>query len=145
MVVPVVSARANPCAAGCQRSPTLCGSQDAQLIALVAAGLVNTAIAHRMLLSPSTVRHYLMRLYATLDVGNKAELVARAVALGIISVNPWPPTPQLCACAIERIERPRCVLRIPSQRQGDLGTPVAGRTAYLADRRPCPWTRVGRL
>ncbi|WP_084614508.1 response regulator transcription factor [Nakamurella lactea] len=104
--------------AGCRASECGCRQRDAELIAWVATGLVNDAIGRRMSLSSATIRHYLIRLYARFAVSNKAELVARAIALGLISVRPWPPAPTLCNCPVEVVKRPTCALRVVEPARG---------------------------
>lgn len=56
-----------------------------QLLELLAEGLDNQQLAHRLELSEATVKARLRRLYQTLGVKRRSEAVAVALRLGIIS------------------------------------------------------------
>ena len=57
--------------------------RDRELLELVARGLGTDAVAHRMSVSPKTVRNQLSRIYAVLGVDNRAAAVAAARDLGL--------------------------------------------------------------
>ncbi|GAA4547910.1 helix-turn-helix transcriptional regulator [Pseudonocardia xishanensis] len=52
--------------------------RDREIVALVARGLTNAEIGHRLHISPNTVKQTLKRIFARLGVRSRAELVARA-------------------------------------------------------------------
>lgn len=57
--------------------------RDRELLELVARGLSTEAVAHRMSITPKTVRNQLSRLYAALGVDSRAAAVAVARDLGL--------------------------------------------------------------
>ena len=66
-------------------SPRLPGGlseREAEVVRLLAAGLSNAEIADRLFLSPHTVRAYLHRIYAKLEIGTRAEAVRYALERG---------------------------------------------------------------
>jgi DNA-binding NarL/FixJ family response regulator len=52
--------------------------RERDVLALVAQGLSNPAIAHRLFLSPKTVEHHVSAILAKLGVATRAEVIARA-------------------------------------------------------------------
>lgn len=52
--------------------------REPEILELVARGLTNDAIAKRQFLSPKTIRNYVSAIFAKLDVGSRAEAVAKA-------------------------------------------------------------------
>ncbi|AZI59200.1 LuxR family transcriptional regulator [Nakamurella antarctica] len=68
-------------------------SRDAALVACVAQGYSNAELAKKFSVSLGYVRQYLTTLYRLLAVQNRAELVARTIHLGLLSVKDWPPEP----------------------------------------------------
>ena len=73
---PRATTRANP--AGLTR-------REAEVLALVAAGLRNAEIAERLYLTPKTVSHHLSAIYAKLGVETRTEAAHAASQLGIIA------------------------------------------------------------
>jgi DNA-binding NarL/FixJ family response regulator len=71
---PRATTRANP--AGLTR-------REAEVLALVAAGLRNTEIAERLYLTPKTVTHHLSAIYAKLGVATRLEAARLATRLGM--------------------------------------------------------------
>jgi DNA-binding CsgD family transcriptional regulator len=61
--------------------------RERQILALLASGLLNKQIAARLRLSPHTVSSHLRNLYAKLEVSNRAQATARAIAHGIRPVR----------------------------------------------------------
>ncbi|MDF2761053.1 MAG: transcriptional regulator, LuxR family, partial [Thermomicrobiales bacterium] len=59
--------------------------REAEVLALVAAGLRNTEIAERLYLTPKTVSHHLSAIYAKLGVETRIEAVHAAAQLGIVA------------------------------------------------------------
>jgi DNA-binding NarL/FixJ family response regulator len=73
---PRASTRANP--AGLTQ-------REAEVFALLAAGLRNTQIAERLYLTPKTVSHHLSAIYAKLGVETRIEAAQAASNLGILA------------------------------------------------------------
>ena len=59
--------------------------RELQLLELVALGNTNTAIAHKLGISPRTVAHHLDSAYRKLDVTSRAAAVYRAVNEGLVT------------------------------------------------------------
>jgi DNA-binding CsgD family transcriptional regulator len=59
--------------------------REAEVLALVAAGLRNTEIAERLYLTPKTVSHHLSAIYAKLGVETRIEAAHAASQLGILA------------------------------------------------------------
>jgi DNA-binding CsgD family transcriptional regulator len=57
--------------------------REAEVLALVAAGLRNAEIAERLYLTPKTVSHHLAAIYAKLGVASRVEAAQAAAELGI--------------------------------------------------------------
>ena len=57
------------------------------MLALIAEGLGNAAIAHRLYLAPKTVRNNISTIFAKLGVADRAEAIVRARSAGI-GINP---------------------------------------------------------
>ena len=57
------------------------------LLRMLAQGATNTVIASALNYSVSTVRNDTMSVYRALGVGGRAEAVARAMALGLLTVD----------------------------------------------------------
>lgn len=72
--------RAGPAASGVQ---SLTG-REIEILALLAEGLGNKAIAGRLGISEHTVKSHLTSIFAKLDVSTRAEAVASAARLGLI-------------------------------------------------------------
>ncbi len=58
--------------------------REAEILALLAAGLTNREIAQRLVLSARTVETHVARVTGKLGVNSRARAVARAVALGLV-------------------------------------------------------------
>jgi LuxR family maltose regulon positive regulatory protein len=58
--------------------------RELEVLQLLAEGLTNPEIAHRLTIALPTVKSHTRNLYGKLGVGNRKEAVARALALGII-------------------------------------------------------------
>jgi DNA-binding NarL/FixJ family response regulator len=57
--------------------------REREVLELVAAGLGNAAIAHRLSLSPKTVRNNVSSIFAKLQVADRAEAIVRARRAGL--------------------------------------------------------------
>jgi DNA-binding CsgD family transcriptional regulator len=62
--------------------------RELQLLELIALGNTNTAIAHKLGISPRTVAHHLDSAYRKLDVTSRAAAVYRAVNEGLVPPEP---------------------------------------------------------
>lgn len=58
--------------------------REVEVLAALANGETNKAIARRLGLSPNTVKTHVARLFAKLEAGNRATAIARARQLGIV-------------------------------------------------------------
>lgn len=58
-------------------------AREHDVLNLMAAGLTNTAIAHRLSLTPKTVRNYISMVLTKLGVDNRDEAIAQARAAGL--------------------------------------------------------------
>jgi DNA-binding NarL/FixJ family response regulator len=58
-------------------------AREQEVLALVAAGLTNTAIAGRLALSPKTVRNHVSNIFSKLHVADRAEAIIRAREAGM--------------------------------------------------------------
>ncbi|MFG3132068.1 response regulator [Streptomyces tendae] len=58
--------------------------RETEVLALVAGGLSNQAVGHRLHLTEGTVKSHLARVYAKLDVDSRTAAVAAATSLGLI-------------------------------------------------------------
>jgi ATP/maltotriose-dependent transcriptional regulator MalT len=54
------------------------------ILRLFAAGLTNAQVAQEMFLSVNTIKWYAKNIYQKLDVGRRAQAVAKAKELGLI-------------------------------------------------------------
>jgi DNA-binding NarL/FixJ family response regulator len=63
-------------------------SRETDVLALVAQGLSNTDIARRLYIGPATVKTYISRLLAKLDVTTRVHLVIHAYESGLVVPNP---------------------------------------------------------
>jgi DNA-binding NarL/FixJ family response regulator len=57
--------------------------REREVLALIAAGRSNAAIAHTLVLSPKTVRNHVSNIFAKLQVAGRAEAIVRAREHGI--------------------------------------------------------------
>ncbi|QIM19443.1 response regulator transcription factor [Leucobacter coleopterorum] len=59
--------------------------REHEILALVAAGLSNPAIAERLFIGESTVKTHLIHVFEKLNVGDRTRAVTRAMELGILN------------------------------------------------------------
>ncbi len=57
--------------------------REHEVLALLAQGLTNSAIAHRLVLSPKTVRNHVSNIFSKLQVADRAEAIIRAREAGL--------------------------------------------------------------
>jgi DNA-binding NarL/FixJ family response regulator len=58
-------------------------SREYEVLALIAAGLTNTAIAERLVLSPKTVRNHVSNIFGKMEVSDRAKAIVRAREAGL--------------------------------------------------------------
>jgi LuxR family maltose regulon positive regulatory protein len=73
--------------AGASRLAEPLSKRELELLELLAEGLSNQDIAERLFLSPHTVKVHVRNIYSKLDVGSRAQAVARARLLGILATE----------------------------------------------------------
>lgn len=64
---------------------------DARILEGIAAGLSTVPLASRLYLSRQGVEYHVTGLLRKLKVPNRAALVSRAYAMGVLTVGTWPP------------------------------------------------------
>ena len=57
--------------------------REREVLALIAQGLTNSAIAERLILSPNTVRNYITEIFSKLQVADRAQAIIRARNAGL--------------------------------------------------------------
>ena len=57
--------------------------REREVLALIAQGLTNSAIAERLVLSPKTVRNYITEMFSKLQVADHAQAIIRARNAGL--------------------------------------------------------------
>ncbi|MEU1168372.1 response regulator transcription factor [Streptomyces sp. NPDC005921] len=67
-----------------RRPGTALTRRETEVLTLVADGLSNQAIAHRLHLTEGTIKSHLVRIYTKLDVDSRTAAVATATHLGLI-------------------------------------------------------------
>jgi DNA-binding NarL/FixJ family response regulator len=80
---PPSAANSSARAAGSPAFPDLT-DREREVLALIAQGLTNSAIAQRLVLSPKTVRNYITEIFSKLQVADRAQaiILARNVGMG---------------------------------------------------------------
>lgn len=68
-----------------QANPALLTRREMEVLALLAEGLPNAEIAHRLYLAPKTVSHHVSAILAKLHVQNRAEATRAATRLGLVA------------------------------------------------------------
>lgn len=66
-------------------------SREAEILALLAAGLSTDEVARELHISGHTVTHHIGKMLDRVEASNRTELVARGYALGILRPRDWPP------------------------------------------------------
>ncbi len=57
--------------------------REREVLALIAQGLTNSAIAERLALSPKTIRNYITEIFSKLQVADRAQAIVRARDAGL--------------------------------------------------------------
>ena len=79
---PPTNARDVTSSAGTPAFPDLT-EREREVLALIAQGLTNSAIAERLVLSPKTVRNYITEIFSKLQVADRAQAIIRARNAGL--------------------------------------------------------------
>jgi DNA-binding NarL/FixJ family response regulator len=79
---PPAAMRDTPQSAGAAVFPDLT-EREREVLALIAQGLTNSAIAERLVLSPKTVRNYITEIFSKLQVADRAQAIIRARSAGL--------------------------------------------------------------
>lgn len=66
-------------------------SREAEILALLAAGLSTDEVGRELHISAHTVTHHIGKMLSRVPASNRTELVARGYALGILHPRDWPP------------------------------------------------------
>jgi DNA-binding CsgD family transcriptional regulator len=66
-------------------------AREMSILCLVAAGLTNSEVSRRLHISRHTVAQHIANMLQRAPARNRAELVARAYAAGLLSIAEWPP------------------------------------------------------
>jgi DNA-binding NarL/FixJ family response regulator len=61
--------------------------REMEVLVLVASGLRNREIAHRLVVAPTTVKYHIQRLFAKLGVSSRTELVALAIQRHLVELS----------------------------------------------------------
>jgi len=64
-----------------------------EILCLLAKGLTSQAVAERLIISEHTVIRHISNMMSCFEAQNRLELLALAVACGIIDCTDWPPRP----------------------------------------------------
>jgi DNA-binding NarL/FixJ family response regulator len=73
-------------------------SREAAILCLIAGGLTNVQVARKLHISRHTVAQHIAEMLRRARAANRAELVARAYAAGILPVGIWPPPAPVLSC-----------------------------------------------
>jgi DNA-binding NarL/FixJ family response regulator len=57
--------------------------REREVLALIAQGLTNSAIAEQLVLSPKTIRNYITEIFSKLQVADRAQAIIRARNAGL--------------------------------------------------------------
>ncbi len=68
--------------------PTGLTARESEVLALLARGLPNKAIARQLRISPKTVSNHVEHIYAKLGVSNRAGAAMLAMQQGVVSSAP---------------------------------------------------------
>lgn len=84
-------------ATGARRRAGCCGGdhlseREVAVLVCMAAGHSIAATARLLHLSAATVGAHVTRLHTRLGVGSRGALVAKAIHLGVVDVDAWPPS-----------------------------------------------------
>lgn len=66
-------------------------SREAEILALLAAGLSTNEVGRELHISGHTVTHHIGKMMNRIEASNRTELVARGYALGVLCPLRWPP------------------------------------------------------
>jgi DNA-binding CsgD family transcriptional regulator len=66
-------------------------SREAEILALLAAGLSTDEVGRELHISAHTVTHHIGKMLDRVEASNRTELVARGYALGVLRPQDWPP------------------------------------------------------
>lgn len=66
-------------------------SREAEILALLAAGLSTDEVGRELHISAHTVTHHIGKMMNRVEASNRTELVARSYVLGVLCPLDWPP------------------------------------------------------
>lgn len=67
--------------------------RQVEVLCLLATGLTSRAVANRLMISEHTVIRHVTNMMTCFGAGNRLELLALAIAGGIVDGKHWPPRP----------------------------------------------------
>jgi DNA-binding NarL/FixJ family response regulator len=73
-----------PTATATPTNVTSLTDREREVLIMIARGLSNTAIAAALVLSPATVKTHISRIFAKLDVRDRAQAVIAAYTAGLV-------------------------------------------------------------
>jgi len=93
VIVDQVDARADGCQALAQRDSKGVTERQVEILCLLAIGLTSQAVAERLIISEHTVVRHISNMMNCFGAQNRLELLALAIACGIVDCDHWPPRP----------------------------------------------------
>jgi DNA-binding CsgD family transcriptional regulator len=70
-----------------QRGPWSLTQRELEVLQLLAEGSTNSEISQRLYISPKATRNHLAAIFQKLDVTNRTHALARAVVMGLVTIE----------------------------------------------------------
>lgn len=67
--------------------------RQVEILCLLSVGLTSRAVADRLVISEHTVIRHISNMMSCFNARNRLELLALAIACGIVDCSCWPPQP----------------------------------------------------